>query len=75
MNEGDHRKFIHDMANNLSVVDASLTYVLRLLKKSHPQLEDEIRRLTMAQMNSGKCIETLKSYRASLQSNSSEAKP
>lgn len=74
MTYDDHRKFIHDMANHLSVVDASLSYVLRLLKRDHPQLEDEIRRLMMAQTNSGHCIQSLKAYRGALQAENTDSK-
>jgi hypothetical protein len=59
----DQRKHIHDMANSISIVEASVARVLKLLTKDHPELEDEIARLKKADEYSKKCIDSLRSLR------------
>lgn len=63
MNFDEQRKHIHDMANSLSIVDASISRVLTLLKRNHPELTDELTRLGKADEYSKKAIETLRSLR------------
>ncbi|MBA2406062.1 MAG: hypothetical protein H0V66_14900 [Bdellovibrionales bacterium] len=63
MNFDDQRKYIHDLANTLSIVEASVVRVLTLLTKNNPQLEDEINRLKKADEYSKKSIEALRSLR------------
>ena len=63
MNFDEQRKFIHDMANSLSIMEASVARVLSLLTKNHPELEDEINRLKKADEYSKKSIDTLREFR------------
>jgi hypothetical protein len=63
MSLDEQRKFIHDMANSLSIMEASVARVLSLLNKNHPELEDEIHRLKKADEYSKKSIETLREFR------------
>ena len=63
MNFDDQRKYIHEMANSLSIVEASVSRVLTLLKKNHPEMTDEIHRLTKADEYSKKSITALKELR------------
>lgn len=58
-----HRKYIHDMANNLTIVEASVSRVLALLNKNHPELTDEIQRLKKADEYAQKSIVTLREFR------------
>lgn len=58
------RKLIHDIANNLSVVDSNLSIVLRALTQNHPHLSAEIERLRKAGENSGLAINSLRELRA-----------
>jgi hypothetical protein len=59
----EHRKLIHDLANSLSVLDASLSRSLTLLLKNHPELVEEITRLKKADEFSKKSISILKQFR------------
>lgn len=59
----EHRKYIHDLANNFSIMDASLSRALTLLTRNNPQLNDEIQRLRKADEYMKKSIHTLKSFR------------
>lgn len=63
MSLDEQRKFIHDMANSLSIMEASVARVITLLTRNHPQLEDEINRLKKADEYSKKSIETLRNFR------------
>lgn len=63
MNFDDQRKHIHDLANTLSIVEASVSRVLSLLKKNHPEMTDEIHRLQKADEYSKKSIEALRALR------------
>jgi hypothetical protein len=63
MNTELPRKYIHDMANTISIVDASLSRVLTLLTRNNPQLEDEINRLKKADENLKKTITALRELR------------
>ena len=59
----EQRKYIHEMANSLSIVEASVSRALSLLSKNHPDLEDEINRLKKADEYSKKSIEALRGLR------------
>ncbi len=59
----DQRKHLHDMANSLSIVEASVSRVLTLLGRDHPELVDEINRLKKADEYSKKTINSLKALR------------
>jgi hypothetical protein len=59
----EHRKLIHDLANSLSVLDASVSRSLTLLLKNHPELVEEITRLKKADEFSKKSISILKQFR------------
>jgi hypothetical protein len=63
MNFDEQRKHIHDLANSMSIVDASISRVLTLLKRNHPELTDELTRLGKADEYSKKAIDTLRSLR------------
>ena len=64
----EERKYIHDLANSLSIVEASVARVITLLKRNHPALEDEISRLTKADEYSKKSIATLRALREEVHS-------
>lgn len=59
----EERKHIHDLANSLSIVEASVSRVLTLFKKNHPEMVDEIKRLQKADEYSKKSIDSLRSLR------------
>ncbi len=63
MDLDQHRKYIHDLANSLSIVEASIARVLTLLSRNHPELADEINRLKKADEYSKKSIVTLREFR------------
>ena len=70
-NEGQ-RKLIHDLANSLSIVDASVSRVLTLLMRNHPELVDEINRLKKSDEYSKKSILALNEFRQYVQSQGQE---
>lgn len=59
----EDRKYIHDLANSLSIVEASVARVLTLLNRNHPEMTDEIHRLGKADEYSKKSINTLREFR------------
>jgi hypothetical protein len=63
MDLDQHRKYIHDMANSLSIVEASIARVLTLISRNHPEMTDEINRLKKADEYSKKSIVTLREFR------------
>lgn len=63
MNHDETRKYIHDLANNFSIIDASLTRALTLLSRSNPQLADEISRIRKADEYVKKSIHALRQMR------------
>ncbi|MFP5387278.1 MAG: hypothetical protein ACLGHN_14465 [Bacteriovoracia bacterium] len=63
MNHDETRKYIHDLANSFSIIDASVTRALTLLTRNHPQLADEIQRIRKADEYVKKSIYTLKQLR------------
>lgn len=72
MSDEGQRKFIHELANSLSIVDASVSRVLTLLMRNHPELVDEINRLKKTDEYSKKSILTLNEFRQYVQSQSQE---
>ena len=63
MNFDETRKHIHDLANNFSILDASVSRALTLLARNHPGAVDEITRLKKADEYVKKSIHTLKAFR------------
>ncbi len=63
MNFDEERKYIHELANSLSIVEGSVARVLSLLVKNNPSLEDEINRLKKADEYTKKSITALRSLR------------
>jgi hypothetical protein len=63
MNHDETRKYIHDLANTFSVIDASVSRALTLLNRNHPELTDEIARLQKADEYVKKSITTLRALR------------
>jgi hypothetical protein len=63
MNYDETRKYIHDLANNFSILDASVSRALTLMTRNHPQASDEITRLRKADEYIKKSIHTLKAFR------------
>lgn len=63
MNHDDTRKYIHDLANTFSIIDASVSRALTLLSRNNPQLADEITRLKKADEYVKKSIHTLRALR------------
>lgn len=63
MNHDETRKYIHDLANTFSIIDASVSRALTLLSRNNPQLADEITRLKKADEYVKKSIHTLRQLR------------
>ncbi|GEM_PF-1205023 len=63
MNHDETRKYIHDLANSFSIIDASLNRALTQLSRNSPQLSDEITRLRKADEYVKKSIHTLRVFR------------
>lgn len=63
MGHDDTRKYIHDLANTFSIIDASVARALQLLVRNHPNLNDEITRLRKADEYVKKSIHTLRQLR------------
>ena len=59
----EQRKYVHDLANSLSIVEASVSRALTLLSRNHPELTDEIHRLQKADEYAKKSITTLREFR------------
>lgn len=57
------RKYIHDLANTFSIIDASVSRALTMLSRNHPELNEEITRLRKADEYIKKSIHTLRSMR------------
>ena len=75
MDYDEQRKFIHEMANSVTIVESSVSRVLKILSKNHPELEDEINRLRKADEYSKKCITALKDFRGKIQEQMKTEKP
>lgn len=63
MSYDETRKYIHDLANNLSIIDASVTRAITLLSRNHPAAADELARLKKADEYVKKSIHTLRNFR------------
>ena len=63
MNHDETRKYIHDLANSFSIIDASISRALTLISRNNPQLADEIQRLRKADEYTKKSIHTLRQLR------------
>jgi len=63
MGHDETRKYIHDLANSFSIIDASVTRALTLLSRNHPELADEIARIKKADEYVKKSIHTLRAFR------------
>lgn len=63
MNHDDTRKYIHDLANSFSIIDASVSRALTLMTRNHPELADEIHRLRKADEYVKKSVHTLRELR------------
>lgn len=63
MSLDEQRKYIHDLANSISVLEASVARALRDLKSQHPEMIDTITRLEKANEYSQKTIKTLREFR------------
>lgn len=74
MNHDETRKYIHDLANNFSILDASVSRALTLMTRNHPQAADEIARLRKADEYIKKSIYTLKSFREHVHAQINEEK-
>ena len=63
MNHDETRKYIHDLANSFSIIDASVSRAMTLLSRNNPDLADEIQRLKKADEYIKKSIHTLRELR------------
>ena len=68
MAHDETRKYIHDLANNFTIIDASVMRAMQLLSRNHPELADEIARLKKADEYIKKSVHTLKSFREHIHS-------
>jgi hypothetical protein len=68
MNPTPLRKYVHDLANSLSVVDASLSRGLKLLGEKLPPESEELKRLLKADEALRKSIEILRELRQTISS-------
>ncbi len=74
MNHDETRKYIHDLANTFSIIDASVSRALTLLSRNNPQLADEIARLKKADEYTKKSIHTLRQLREHIHKQINETK-
>ena len=74
MNYDETRKYIHDLANNFSILDASVSRALTLLMRNHPEAHDEIARLRKADEYVKKSIHTLRTFREHVHNQISQIK-
>lgn len=68
MSYDETRKYIHDLANNFSIIDASITRAITLLARNHPGAADELARVKKADEYVKKSIHTLKAFREHIHS-------
>ncbi len=61
--QDETRKYIHDLANSFSIIDASISRAITLLSRNNPQLNDELTRLKKADEYVKKSIHTLRQFR------------
>ena len=62
----EHRKYIHDLANNFSIMDASISRAMTMISRNHPEMAEELTRLKKADEYMKKSIHTLKAFREHL---------
>jgi hypothetical protein len=74
MGHDETRKYIHDLANSISIIDASIARALSLLTKNHPDLKDEIARIQKADEYIKKTIHTLRAMREHVHGQINETK-
>ncbi len=72
MNHDETRKYIHDLANSFSIIDASVSRALSLLSKNHPELVDEIQKIKKADEYIKKSVQTLRDLRLHIHNAQSE---
>ncbi len=75
MSFDQQRKYIHDLANTFSIIDASVSRALTLLSRNNPQLTDEIARLVKADEYIKKSIDTLRAMREDVHSQQKDTGP
>lgn len=75
MNHDETRKYIHDLANSFSIIDASVSRAMTLLLKNNPELTDEIARLKKADEYVKKSIHTLRELRQHIHNQIAAEKP
>lgn len=75
MNHDETRKYIHDLANSFSIIDASVSRAMTLLSKNNPELTDEIARLKKADEYVKKSIHTLRELRQHIHNQIAAEKP
>lgn len=63
MSHDETRKYIHDLANSFSIIDASVSRAITLLTRNNPDLTDELQRLKKADEYIKKSIVTLRELR------------
>ncbi len=63
MSHEESRKYIHDLANSFSIIDASVVRVITLLERTNPQLTEEITRLKKADEYIKKSVHALRQFR------------
>jgi hypothetical protein len=68
MNSTPLRKYVHDLANSLSIVDASLSRGIKLLGEKLPPDSEELKRLLKADEALRRSIETLREIRQTISS-------
>ena len=68
MNSNPLRKYVHDLANSLSVADASLSRSLKLLTEKLSPESEELKRLQKTEEALKKSIETLQKLRQHISS-------
>jgi hypothetical protein len=59
----EHRKYIHELANTLSILEGNVSRVLTMISRAHPEMKDEVTRLMKADEYCKKSIHTLKQFR------------
>lgn len=74
MGHDETRKYIHDLANSISIIDASVARALSMLTKNHPDLKDEIARIQKADEYIKKTIFTLRAMREHVHGQINETK-
>jgi hypothetical protein len=75
MNHDETRKYIHDLANSFSIIDASVSRALTLLSRNHPELTDEIQKVKKADEYVKKSVQTLRELRQHIHNQIHTEKP